>query len=167
MSARRTVSAAPFVAVLVILNGGFIGGGFLLPDTWQAVDERHLAVDNAALEATLGDMAFWKTWVEAMGGEDVTVDGDRVTWGDVTLGVVRQERGGVTYTMTGLGEVVEGQLDVAPSPAGAAVTWREQGTVGWSPFARWAAFLGATKTSDAARFRRSWDALERALNDDG
>ena len=154
--------SSPFTLGTRILAAGalafalLLGGGFVLPGTWQAERSASIAAEAERLLPYLDSPSGWREWtpwpevgIESEGPERGA--GARIAWNHPEVGqgafhiLDVQGTSRVVYRVdVEEGAMVTvGSLELVPGAAGTQVTWREEGDFGWNPLmGYWALAMG-------------------------
>ena len=145
--------------IVVLLSVGLVGGGMLLPATFQVSRSVTVNASPDKLYALVADPRGWKQWsvwnqrdpamkIEYSGPES----GVGATWawqsqteGDGKMSFTAAEPGkrvGFDLYFPDFGTTSKGELVFTPEGGGTRVTWRMNGDMGGNPLYHWFA-LGA------------------------
>jgi hypothetical protein len=143
---RLLVLGTGLLVVVIVVVGLF------MPRSWSVERTRVVRAPAERVQAEVADLHTWEHWTPWSTSRDaslvVTFDGPpagtgaRMSWegqrlgfGDLTL--LAAERG-VEYEIAfrGVDQRTRGAILIEPDPAGARVTWRDGGELGWNPMMR-------------------------------
>lgn len=163
-----------FISVLALLLVGFVVVGLALPGDWSAARSRVVAAPASQVFPYLEDLTLWRDW-SSMGqvqgtlsdpsrGEGATLSWDDPQWGAGTFrltGVTALEQ--VRYeVLVEDGDLrTRGVIQLTSRGDSTAITWHEEGDLGWNPLLAWFA-LGMDRMQ-GEELQKSLDRLQALL----
>jgi hypothetical protein len=164
------MTRGPFSVGTIILGGGglllglFLLVGWLLPASWEAEANAHIAAPASAVYPLLDSPEGWRRWtpwpesgVERSGpprGEGATLSWDDPELGAGSFAIVSATEQRVDYAVRVDGGAMrtDGTLSLTPEAGGVRVQWRETGDLGWNPLmGYWALSLSRAQSEELTK----------------